>query len=397
MADLPAIAGGSPVRSSLLPYAHQCISDADIEEVTRVLRSDYLTTGPEVAAFERDFATFTGAADAVAVSNGTTALHLAVIAAGIGPGDEVLVPAMTFAATSNAVLMQGGMPVFVDVDSATLLIDPKDAERKITAKTKAIIAVDYAGQPCDYAALRSLTAKHHLTLIADACHALGSSSTGKNVGTLADLSTFSFHPVKPLAAGEGGMVTTDDAEKAQRMRRLRNHGMSTTATEREKQGAWSYSIDELGYNYRLSDVLCALGRSQLKRVPAWTKRRQALAKRYDEAFAGMDALRPLAVRSGASHAYHLYVVELHTEVLTADRTEIFKALRAEGIGVNVHYVLPHLQPFYRTRLGTRPGMCPIAEAAYERILSLPLFASMRDEDAADVIEAVRKVCAYYHR
>ncbi len=397
MPALPAIVGGSPVREKILPYGHQEISPEDIDAVVRILQSDYLTTGPEVAAFEREFAAFTGAREAVAVSNGTTALHCAMIAAGIGHGDEVIVPAMTFAATANAVLMQGGVPVFADSDGDTLLIDPCDAEGRITKKTKAIVAVDYAGQPCDYDALRSLCKKYSLTLIADACHALGGSSGGKPVGSLADLSTFSFHPVKPLATGEGGIITTDDTTRAQKMRRARNHGMSSEALEREEQCTWFYAIGELGYNYRLTDFQCALGRSQLKTLPTRTKRRQAIARHYDEAFANAEGVAPLKRRPGVEHAYHLYVVLLDPVVIKADSKTVFQALRAENIGVNVHYIPVHLHALYRERFGTGPGLCPRAEGAYGRMITLPCFSGMADQDAADVVTAVQKVCDYYSR
>jgi perosamine synthetase len=322
----------------------------------------------------------------VAVSNGTAALHAAIRALGIGPGDEVIVPAITFAATANAVLYEGGTPVFADVDPGTLLIDPRDVERKITPRTKAIAAVDYGGQPCDYDALDAIARSRKLAIVADACHALGGSYRGRAVGSLARLSTFSFHPVKPIATGEGGMIATDDPAAAEHMRRFRNHGISTDHRQREAQGAWFYEMVELGFNYRLTDIQCALGLSQLKKVPAWTRRRQAIARRYDEAFAGSRAVRPLAVRPEVEHAYHLYVVRVK------DRDAAFLRFRDEGIGVNVHYVPVHLHPYYRERLGTREGMCPAAEAAYREILSLPIFAGMTDEDAADVLAAARKVC-----
>ncbi|ALM10317.1 MAG TPA: UDP-4-amino-4,6-dideoxy-N-acetyl-beta-L-altrosamine transaminase [Candidatus Peribacter riflensis] len=390
-----ALHGGTPVRKTLLPYAHQSVSEEDIAAVTAVLKSDWWTTGPNVAEFEQAFAAVTHVKEAVAVSNGTAALHVALYGAGIGPGDEVIVPPMTFAATANAAVFLGAKPVFVDCDPDTLLLNPAEAEKKITEKTKAIMAVDYAGQPCDYDALRALAEKHKLTLVADACHALGGAEHGKPVGSLADISTFSFHPVKPLATGEGGMVTTDDPEIALRMRRFRNHCMTTDHRERQEKGSWFYEVVDLGYNYRLTDIQCALGLSQLKRVPEWTKRRQAIAKQYDAALKGMNGLCPLAVRKDVQHAYHLYVIQLELERLTAGRNEIFQALRAENIGVNVHYVPVHLHPYYRRTFGTAEGLCPVAERAYERIISLPMFAAMTEQDAQDVIEALKKVLSHY--
>jgi perosamine synthetase len=396
MSDL-AIAGGSPVRSALLPYARQSVDEADIEAMQEILRSDWLTTGPMVAEFEKAFAQLTGAREAVTVSNGTAALHAAYFAAGIGPGDEVIVPAMTFAATANAAIFLGARPVFADCDPETLLIDPLEAQHHVTKKTKAIVAVDYGGQPCAYKALRELAGEHSLTLIADACHALGGTCNGTSVGALADLSTFSFHAVKPIATGEGGMITTNDPDLAKHMRQFRNHGITTDHRERQERGAWFYEMTELGYNYRLTDIQCALGMSQIRRIPAWTARRQAIAKKYNAAFAGMKTLKPLRVRSEVSHAYHLYVIQLNLEDLSADRNQIFQALRAEGIGVNVHYIPVHLHPYYQKTWKTRPGLCPNAERSYERILSLPMFAAMTDADADDVIAAVQKVLSHYSR
>lgn len=392
-----AISGGTPVRATLLPYSRQTVDDGDIAAVAEALRSDWLTTGPRVGEFETAFAAFTGAREAVAVSNGTAALHAAMFALDIGEGDEVIVPAMTFAATANAAVYQGGKPVFVDVDPQSLLIDPAKAEAAITPKTKAIAAVDYAGQPCDYGALRAIAKAHRLALVADACHALGGSENATPVGSLADLSTFSFHAVKPIATGEGGMITTNDPAYPKRMRRFRNHGITTDHRERHDQGSFAYEMVDLGYNERLTDFQCALGLSQLKKAPQWTKRRQEIAKKYDAAFATIGGIRPLVTRPNVSHAYHLYVVLVEPDALTVGRDEIFKALRAENIGVNVHYPPPHLHPYYRERFGHKPGLCPIAEHACGRILSLPMFAGMTDEDAEDVIDAVTKVCTHFRR
>jgi perosamine synthetase len=386
-----AIEGGIPVRQTMLPYGHQWLDDEDIAAVVKALRSDWLTTGPKVDEFERAFAEAVGAKEAVAVSSGTAALHAAMYAVGIGPGDEVIVPAMTFAASANCVVFQGGMPVFADVSPDTLLLDPVQVEARVTPRTKAIIAVDYAGQPCDYDALRAIACKHGLTLVADACHALGGTYKGRPVGSLADLSVFSFHPVKHITTGEGGMITMDDPQLARRMRIFRNHGITSDHRQREQQGSWFYEMVDLGYNYRITDIQCALGLSQLRKLSAWVKRRQEIAQRYNAAFAEVPAVRPLDVRAEVSHAYHLYVVRLDLTRLQVTRGQVFAALRAEGIGVNVHYIPVHLHPFYRERFGTKPGMCPAAEAAYEQIVSLPIFPQMMDTDVEDVIRAVRKV------
>ena len=381
----------------MIPYGRQWIDDDDIAAVVDVLRSDWLTTGPAVPAFEHALAELGGARHAVAVSSGTAALHASMYALGIRPGDEVIVPAMTFAATANCVVFQGGRPVFADVDPRTLLINPEDVQAKITPQTRCIVAVDYAGQPCEYDTLRAIAENAGVHLVADACHALGGRYKDRSVGSLADLSAFSFHPVKHVTTGEGGAVTTDDPELAGRMRLFRNHGITADFRERAGKGSWFYEMEDLGYNYRITDFQCALGTSQLKKLPQWVKRRREIAACYDKAFSGMSGVKPLEVKSDVVHAYHLYVVQLNLERLRVDRGAIFKALRAEGIGVNVHYIPVHLHPFYRRRFGTGPGMCPVAEAAYERILSLPMFPAMTDDDVHDVVAAVQKVVGEYRK
>ena len=359
--------------------------------VVEVLQSDWLTTGPKVAEFEQALADFVGTSEAVAVSSGTAALHAAMYALGIGPGHEVIVPAMTFAATANCIAYQGGPPVFADVLPETLLIDPASVEANITLRTKAIIAVDYAGHPCDYDTLRSIADRHGLALVADACHSLGAAYKGRPVGSLADISAFSFHPVKPITTGEGGAITTQDAELARRARLFRNHGITTDYRQRGQQGTWFYEMVDLGYNYRLSDIQCALGLSQLKRIDQWTARRQAIARFYGDAFAWLKMVCPLPVESESAHAYHLYVTRWRLGDSAIDRTEAFHQLRAAGIGVNVHYIPVHLHPFYRKTHGTRRGMCPVAEEAYDEILSLPIFPRMDDSSVHRVVSEVMRV------
>ncbi|HKK13416.1 MAG TPA: UDP-4-amino-4,6-dideoxy-N-acetyl-beta-L-altrosamine transaminase [Gammaproteobacteria bacterium] len=366
-----------------LPYGRQCLDEDDVQAVVEVLRSDWLTTGPQVEAFEAEFAARVGAGEAVAVSSGTAALHSAMNALAVGPGDEVIVTPMTFAASANCILYQGARPVFADVDPDTLLIDPEAVERLVTPRTRAIVAVDYAGQPCDYAALRAIAERKGVALVADACHSLGGHREGRPVGSLADVSVFSLHPVKPVTSGEGGVVTTDDPELAARLRRFRNHGITTDHRERIASGSWAYEMVELGYNYRLTDIQCALGRSQLRKLDRFTVRRRAIAARYDSAFASVAGVSPLSAVPGAGHAWHLYVVRV-----AGDRDRWFRALRSRGIGVNVHYLPVYLHPYYRARLGLEPGLCPVAEAAYRDILSLPLFPAMTDEDVTAVVEAV---------
>ena len=383
--------GGTPVRTELLPYGRHEIDDDDVAAVARVLRSDWLTSGPLVAEFEAAFARLTGAEYAVAVSNGTAALHAAMFALGIGPGDEVIVPPMTFAASANAVVYQGGTPVFADVDPGTLLIDPAKVAATITPKTRAIVAVDYGGQPCDYDAITQVIGPRRIAIVADACHSIGARERGRPVGTLADLSAFSLHPVKHVTTGEGGVVTTADPEMAARMRTFRNHGITTDHRQRSEKSSWIYEIVELGYNYRLTDIQCALGLSQLSKLHARIERRQAIAREYDRAFASIGEVSPLALRADVSHAYHLYVVRADTSKLDCDRAMLFGALRREGIGVNVHYIPVHLHPFYRQRFGFGPGLCPVAEAAYEQVITLPMFPAMTARDVQDVVEAVTKV------
>lgn len=386
-----AISNGLPIRDSLLPYGKQWLDDDDINAVVEVLKSDWLTTGPKVAEFERSFAKTVDAKEAVAVSNGTAALHAAMYALGIGPGDEVIVPPITFAASANCILYQRGTPVFADVDPNTLLIDPEQVESKITPRTKAIIAVDYAGQACNYDILNDIARSHNIYLVDDACHALGGKFKDKTVGSLADLNIFSLHPVKHITSGEGGMITTDNPRLAEKMRLFRNHGISTDHRQRDLAGSWFYEMVDLGYNYRLTDFQCALAMSQLKKLAGWVTKRQDIAKKYDAAFSAMPQISPLGVRKDVSHAYHLYVIRINTEKIKTDRSTIFKALRAEGIGVNVHYIPVHLHPYYQKTFGTRSGMYPVAEKAYDEIISLPIFPKMNEKDVNDVIAAIKKV------
>lgn len=372
----------------MIPYGKQSIDKDDIEAVVEVLSSDWLTTGPKIPEFESAVAKYVDARYAVAVCNGTAALHAAMFAMGIGPGDEVIVPPMTFVSTANCIVFQGGTPVFSDIDPDTLLIDPALIEEKITPRTKAIIAVDYAGQPCNYDSLRNIAEKHGIYLIADACHALGAKYKDKMVGSLADMTIFSFHPVKHITTGEGGMVVTDNEELSARIRLFRNHGIATDYKQRDKQSTWFYEMSELGYNYRITDFQCALGLSQLKKLPKTLEIRRKIASRYDDVFASMPTIRPLALEKHVLHAYHLYVVKLDFEAIGSNRASLFHKLRNKGVGANVHYIPVHLQPYYRKHFGTHSGLCPVTEKAYEKILSIPLFPGMTDEDINRVIAVI---------
>jgi perosamine synthetase len=373
---------------AFLPYGRQEISDDDIAAVTEVLSSAWLTTGPKVDEFETAFAAYCGAEFGVAVNSGTAALHAAMRALDVGPSDEVIVPAITFVATANAAVYEGAKPIFADVQAETLLIDPDSVATKITPRTRAIIAVDYAGQPADYDALRALAEPRGIAIVADACHAPGATYKGRPVGTLADITAFSFHPVKHLTTAEGGMALTGNGEHAARMRRFRSHGIDSDHRARQSAGTFAYDMVELGYNYRLNDLQCALGLAQLQKLPHWVARRQALAGRYDCQLADLAHIRPLRVMADRTHAYHIYVVRIDGSRSLNARDAAYAALREAGIGVNVHYGAVHLNTYYRSRYGYGPELCPQAEAACAEILTLPLFPAMTNSDVDRVVGAL---------
>jgi perosamine synthetase len=369
-----------------LPYGKQEIADADIKAVVEALCSGWLTTGPRVSEFEKAFAGHCDAKEGVAVNSGTAALHCAMRAIGVGAGQEVIVPAITFAASANAAVYEGATPVFADVESDTLLIDPASVATKITTRTRAIVAVDYAGQPADYDALRELAKDRGIAIIADACHAPGALYKGRKTGTLGDVSCFSFHPVKHLTTCEGGMALTDDAAMAAHMRVFRNHGIASDHRSREAAGAHAYDMAELGYNYRLPDVQCALGLAQLTRLSSWVAARQRIAALYDDALAGMAEATPLKTHKDRTNAHHLYVVKLAEHV---GRDRVFARLRAEGIGANVHYAPVHLHSYYQKR-GYKRGLAPVAEAVSRQVLTLPMFPAMTEADVNRVVAALHR-------
>jgi perosamine synthetase len=385
------------VRASFLPYGRQSVDEADIAAVVNVLRSDWLTTGPKVGEFEEAFAARVGAAHAVSFTSGTAALHAAAFAAGLKAGDEALTTPMTFAATANCVLYQGATPLFADVSADTLNIDPEQVIGKISSRTRAILPVDYAGHPAELNAILDAARRHGLIVIEDACHALGAEYQGKRVGSLADMTVFSFHPVKHITTGEGGMVSTNDAKSAETLKRFRNHGISSDARQRQSAGQWHYEMVLLGFNYRLPDLACALGLRQLEKLDSNLLRRREIAAQYTAAFGEMPGVISPAVRTDVNPAWHLYPIRLDLAKLSADRAQIFRALRAENIGVNVHYIPVHLHPYYRERFGFRDGDFPVAEDAYARLISLPMFHAMTEQDVNDVIAAVAKVLAFYSR
>jgi perosamine synthetase len=393
--ELLAVDGGTPIRKTLLPYGRQSIGEDDVQAVVDVLRSDWLTTGPKVGEFEEAFAAHVGAKHALSFSSGTTALHGCAFAAGLQPGDEAITTPMTFAATANCILYQGATPVFADVSADTLNLDPEKVGARITPRTRAILPVDYAGHPADIDAFLGLAARHGIAVIEDASHALGALYKNRRVGSIADLTVFSFHPVKHLATGEGGIVTTERGDYAEILRRFRNHGISSDARQRRAEGQWHYEMVSLGFNYRLTDIACALGLSQLQKIDANLSRRRKIADRYAVGLRDLDAITLPAVRTQVDPAWHLFPIRLNPDKLSANRTRIFRALRAENIGVNVHYIPVHRHPYYRDRFGYRGGEYPIAEDAYERLISLPMFHGMTDGDVVDVIAATRKVILHY--
>lgn len=396
-----------------IPYGRQSIDDADIEAVVKVLKSDYLTTGPAVAAFEKKVADYVGAKYAVAVSNGTAALHVACLAAGIGEGDEVITTPITFAASANCVLYCGGTPVFADIDPDTYNISPVELERKITSRTKAIIPVHYTGQPCDMNAILEIARKHDLLVIEDGAHALGASYKGMKIGSIADMTCFSFHPVKPVTTGEGGMIVTDNEELYRKLVLYRSHGItrdndmmqqyedqlwqSTDPALQEAAemlrgdvmdpGGWYYQQLELGYNYRITDIACALGASQMDKLDRFLERRRQIAGKYDEAFADIPQIKTPWQQEGCQSGWHLYMIQ----TMERSRREVFDGLRQAGIGVNVHYIPVYRHPYYQ-RNGYAGVHCLNAEAFYERAVSLPIFPGLTESQQDYVIEHVIKEC-----
>lgn len=372
----------------MIPYGKQTIEQDDIQAVVDVLQSDFLTTGPKIAEFEQTVADYVGAKYAVAISNGTSALHAACFAAGIGPGDEVITTPLTFAASANCVLYCGGTPVFADVDPKTYNIDPEDIRRKITDRTKAIIAVHLAGQPCDMDAIHSIAREHGLIVIEDGAHALGSVYKGKKVGSMSDMTTFSFHPVKPITTGEGGMIVTDNEDFYKKMILFRSHGITRDDSMMTRNdGPWFYQQFNLGYNYRITDIQCALGCSQMKKLDRFLARRKEIVARYNEAFADCDNIITPYQLSDTESGWHLYIVQ----VKNCDRRQVFEAMREKGIGVNVHYIPVYMHPYYQEH-GYENVHCANAEEIYSHIISLPLYPGLTSEQQDYVIDTLKSLC-----
>lgn len=397
--DKLAINGGTPVREKPIFYGRQWVDEEDIKIVETVLRSDYLTCGPKVTALERRLTEYTGAEYAVAVSNGTAALHCACIAAGIGPEDEVITTPLTFAASANCVLYCGGRPVFADVDPETYTIDPASIESHITKRTKAVVAVDFTGQAVKHREIRAICDKYGLFFIEDAAHAIGTSYDGKRIGSLADMTCFSFHPVKTVTSGEGGAILTNDKELYRKLVLAHTHGITHDEELMEDaphEGPWYYEQVSLGYNYRMTDFQAALLMSQMDKLEAFKARRQEIVGRYDEAFSAMPEIIVQKEIPESDTCRHLYVIRLNLERLSCTRREFFDAMAAEGIRCQVHYVPTYWFPYYR-HLGYEKGLCPNAEEIYKGIMSIPLYPKMTDQDVEDVIIAVKKVVGWYKK
>lgn len=393
-----AIFGGSPVREHPIYYGRQCIEQDDIDAVVATLKSDLITCGPRVAALEQELCKVTGAKYAVVVSNGTAALHLAAIAAGFKEGDEVIVSSITFAASSNCVLYCGAKPVFADIRPDTYNIDPDSIRKLITPRTKGIVAVDFTGQAVELDEIQAICKEHNLLLIEDGAHSIGTKYKGRPVGSIADMTCFSFHPVKTVTGGEGGAVTTNDEGLYRRLLRLRTHGITRNQQEmvHPTDALWYNEQVELGYNYRMTDFQAALLLSQLNKLPKFSQRRKEIVKRYDEVFSQMPELVVQREIPESDTTRHLYILRLNLEKLTCDRRQFFDALYAENTCPQVHYLPVYWHSYYES-LGYEKGLCPNAEKFYNEVMSIPLYYSLTDEEVEDVIHAVKKVVDYYRK
>mgnify|MGYP004536878569 CR=1 FL=1 len=394
--EKPAIEGGTPVRETKIFYGHQYIDDADIQAVVDVLKSDYLTCGPKIGELEQKLCEVTGAKYAVVCSNGTAALHIAAMAAGVGEGDEVITTPITFAASANCALYCGARPVFADIDPETYNIDPAKVEAAITPRTKAVVAVDYTGQSVALDPLRKICREHGLFLIEDGAHVIGTKYKGQPNGSLSDMTTLSFHPVKTVTGGEGGAVLTNDETLYRKLVLYRAHGITRDPSlmEHEPDGPWYYEMIDLGYNYRMTDMQAALIISQLDKLERFSARRKEIVAKYNEAFAELPQIVVQKEIPESDTTRHLYILRLDPDRLKIDRKRFFEALAAENVCCNVHYIPTYYFPYYE-KLGYKRGLCPNAEKLYAEIISLPLYYAMSDEDVESVIEAVTKIAEFY--
>jgi dTDP-4-amino-4,6-dideoxygalactose transaminase len=387
-----ASGGGTPVRDRYLPVALPLTGEAEKRELIEALESGWITTGPRVKQFEAALAEMVGAEHVVCVDSCTAALHLALVDLDLQPGDEVVTSPLTFCSTVNTIVHAGGTPVLADVEPDTLNLDPGRLAAAITPRTRAVIPVHYAGHPCEMDAILDLAERHGIPVIEDAAHAIGASYRDRPVGSMGDVTCFSFYATKNLTTAEGGALATDHADRAERARLLSLHGMSKDAWKRyTSAGSWYYEVVAPGFKYNMTDLEAALGLHQLRRLPGFNRRRRELAGRYDAAFRDHPAVEIPAWRREVDHAYHLYPIRLELDHLRIDRARFIEELKAENIGTTVHFIPVHYHPYYRDRLGLSRGDLPVAEAAYERLVSLPLYPGMSDSDADDVIAAVDKI------
>lgn len=397
-AEVLAIQGGKPVRKEYLSYAKPWYGREEEKQVIESLRSGWITTGPKVVKFEEEFRKFTGAKEAVAVNSCTAALHISLLSAGIGPGDEVITTPFTFCATANAVLYTGAKPVLADIDPVTMNISVAEIKKKINRRTKAVIPVHYSGLPCDMDEINALAKRHNLFVFEDAAHAAGAKYRGKMIGNTGDASSFSFHAVKNLTTAEGGMLTTNNRKLAERARVFRLHGIPKDAWKRYAAGgSWYYEMTELGYKYNMTDIAAGIGLAQLEKLKTGNMIRSRLAEIYTGAFREMPEIETPVVLSDRKSAWHIYVIRLNLEELTADRNRVLAALQAENIGANVHFIPVHYHPYYRKRYGYKKEDFPVAHSTFNRVITLPLFPQMSVRDISDVISGVEKVIRYYQR
>lgn len=396
--EKPAIEGGNPVRKDFIPYGKHWLDDKEINEVVDSLKSDWITTGPKMKLFEEKFKNYIGSNYAVAVNSGTAALHISTSCIDISPGDEVITTPLTFVATSNCVVYRGGTPILADIKKDTYNIDPIEIRKKITQKTKAIIPVHFAGQPCDMDEIKEIAQENDLYVIEDAAHAIDAEYKGKKIGNLSDLTIFSFHPVKNITTAEGGMVTTNNDEFYDKLSMFRTHGVSKDAVKRfGKSGGYYYDMQYLGFRYNLSELHSALGIQQINKLESFQKRRREIVEIYNRELQHIEEITIPYVGNHVKHSWHLYVIQLKLERLKVDRDYIFKALREENIGVNVHYIPIHYHSYYAKNFGLKKGILPNVEWLFPRIISIPIFPKMSDDDVYDVINALKKVIYYYRK
>ena len=396
--EKPAIEGGKPIRESFLPYGTQWFDEKEINEVVDSLKSSWITTGPKMQLFEENFKKFKGSKYAVAVNSGTAALHVSTSSIDIKPGDEVITTPLTFVASANCVVYRGGTPVLADIKKDTYNIDPNEIRKKITSKTKAIIPVHFTGQPCEMDEICEIAEEHDLFIIEDAAHAVDAEYKGKKIGNISDLTVFSFHPAKNMTTAEGGMVTTNNDELYEKLLMFRTHGITKDAVNRfGKSGGYYYDMQYLGFRYNLSELHASLGIHQLIKLPTFQKRRREIVKIYNRELENFDEITIPFVKKNIKHSWHLYVIQLNLEKLRVDRDFIFKALRAENLGVNVHYIPVHYHTYYQNKFGFKKGMLPNIEWLFPRLLTIPLFPKMSDDDVYDVINSLEKVLKYYKK